>query len=327
MEKNVDIQLFRGVAIVAVVMNHSFTGHMWFDLYGQAFVNFAVPLFLFLSGYLTKIQYEDYSVVIKRRFIKVAIPYIFWSCVCCFFLVDNINVKKVLFCLFTGKACFPYYYIIVYLQFAILLKYINRLASSKLSWIGFIFSPLCLLLLFYIPLFTSVSFNTNISEIIGISILPWFIFFYTGLLIGNGKLKYSLKPGMCFIVLFLSIIFQIVESNWLFNISNGVISGTGGKLTAYITSLITCLFCVSCVNAKVNNYIPRILYKILYILGNCSFGIYLIHILIRDGIRYFGGDLICSEFIEMPIVLTLSTIIVFYSKKYLPSQLNRVLGF
>lgn len=49
--KNTKIQALRAIAIIAVVIIHT-----WGSIYIRPLVNFCVALFIFLSGYLTKIS-------------------------------------------------------------------------------------------------------------------------------------------------------------------------------------------------------------------------------------------------------------------------------
>ena len=52
--KNNTIQIFRALAIIAVVMIHTCPSGEW-QVFCRPFINFSVATFLLLSGYLTKI--------------------------------------------------------------------------------------------------------------------------------------------------------------------------------------------------------------------------------------------------------------------------------
>lgn len=66
--------------------------------------------------------------------------------------------------------------------------------------------------------------------------------------------------------------------------------------------------------------------KILIVMGNCSFGVYLLHILVRDSVRIISYS-IMSPFVEGLIVLIVSTLIVLGSNKLLPSKILNYFGF
>lgn len=323
--KNPVIQIFRGLAIAAVLVNHTFSGSSSFSLYGEAFINFAVALFIFLSGYLTRVHYEDYFTICKKRFKKVGIPYVFWSLICCIVLGINSPIKVALF-LMTGKACFPYYFIITYLQFVCLLYPISKLAVSRYRALGWIISPLYLLVVVYSPIVFGFSFNEVIRYGLGISFLAWFVFFYLGFMLGNKLIEIKIGNNAIVLMLICSIIMQIAEARCLYSIGEIEMCGTQQKLTAYLTSAITCLLCHNLANKEHTVNKSNNLLRFLILLGDCSFGIYLIHILIRDAVRYVIGTQV-SLFILFAVTLIVSYLIVLSSRKYLPNYINQIIGF
>ncbi len=76
--KNVSIQIFRAIAIIAVVMIHTLPSGLS-QVYIRPFINFSVATFLFLSGYLTKSEEQNWSLIFKKRIVRVAAPYIIWT--------------------------------------------------------------------------------------------------------------------------------------------------------------------------------------------------------------------------------------------------------
>lgn len=76
--KSTTIQLFRGVAILGVILSHTCPEGMW-SVACRPLVNICVPLFLFFSGYLTKIENTDWATFFKKRIVRVAIPYLIWT--------------------------------------------------------------------------------------------------------------------------------------------------------------------------------------------------------------------------------------------------------
>lgn len=72
------IQVLRAIAILAVIMIHTCpSGNA--QVIFRPFVNFGVALFLFLSGYLTKMDDRDWIAFYKKRILRVSIPYIVWT--------------------------------------------------------------------------------------------------------------------------------------------------------------------------------------------------------------------------------------------------------
>ena len=76
--RNNMIQIFRALSIIAVVMIHTTPLGAW-QVFCRPFINFSVATFLFLSGYLTKIENDNWYVFCKKRIIRVIIPYIIWT--------------------------------------------------------------------------------------------------------------------------------------------------------------------------------------------------------------------------------------------------------
>ena len=72
---NKKIQILRALAIIGVVMIHTnVSGYP--SAWIRPFINYAVGLFIFCSGYLTKIEIKDLKTFYKKRLIRVIIPYI-----------------------------------------------------------------------------------------------------------------------------------------------------------------------------------------------------------------------------------------------------------
>lgn len=72
--KSNNIQVLRGIAIIAVVFIHN-TPKGLAQVYCRPFLNFSVGLFLFLSGMLSNANNWN----LKKRIVKVAIPYTLWT--------------------------------------------------------------------------------------------------------------------------------------------------------------------------------------------------------------------------------------------------------
>ena len=331
--RNTDIQLFRGLAIIAVVFNHSCSNSTVFSDYGQSLVNFAVPLFIFLSGYLTKLHYDNYFEFCKKRVLRVFIPYVVWSLLYCMCSYDDLQLSRVIMYILTGKACFPFYYIIVYIQFVLFTKWISKFVKSKYSIIGFIVTPLYFLCFRYLPLVAGQSVHPILSELLGISILPWFTFYYLGLYLRN-KLELVGVKSLLFLWLIISISLQLLESVLLKIMGHPEMCGSGSNISSFFTSLCMCFVCVNFINKVYSKRIPAFLSETLVIIGNCSFGIYLIHILIRDSIRFTSQFVQKNEFIPLfieglivLIVLIVSTFMVLGLKKSLPEKINNIIGF
>ena len=84
------VQVFRALAIVAVVMIHTTPLGNW-QVFCRPFINFSVATFLFLSGYLTKISNDNWCAFYKKRIIRVIIPYVIWTVL---YTLASRNIEK-----------------------------------------------------------------------------------------------------------------------------------------------------------------------------------------------------------------------------------------
>ena len=102
--KNQRVQVLRGVAILAVVVIHSSMAPIA-QLFVRPFVNFAVALFIFLSGYLTKTEIANVKAFASKRIMKVLVPYVLWTVI---YAVPS-GFDGFLNNLLTGRSCAAFY--------------------------------------------------------------------------------------------------------------------------------------------------------------------------------------------------------------------------
>ena len=140
--RNYKIQILRALSIIAVVLIHTCPNGISQAIY-RPFINFAVATFLFLSSYLINFNNTNWKLFIKKRIIRVLIPYILWTIIYSLsnFKLYGFSLKILLFNLFTTKSTGTLYYIFVYIQFTLLTPLLKKLSSSKYKWFGFIISP------------------------------------------------------------------------------------------------------------------------------------------------------------------------------------------
>ena len=185
-QESYKIQIFRGLAIIAVVCIHNTPLGMAQVLY-RPFLNFSVAMFLFLSGMLSNAQKWNPL----RRIKKIAIPYVIWTAIYTimagnyhFSELPLLYIKNLL----TGRAAAIMYYVFIYCEFTLLIPLIDRLAKFKYKYFGFVFAPLEIVLVRLIPILMGYQLSQGFAIIVQISCLGWFTYFYLGYLIGNGFL-------------------------------------------------------------------------------------------------------------------------------------------
>lgn len=265
------VQVFRAFAIIAVVMIHT-SAQGYQQVFVRPFINFAVATFLFLSGYLTKIETDNWKHFYIKRIVRVAIPYVIWSV---FYTFASRHPEKLLTNLLAAKAIVPMYFIFVYIQFVILRPLLGKVARSKYRFLGWWVAPLSVIAFKYYWLLTGQEQNHYLKLIWSDACLGWFTYYYLGLVLGNRIIErsYSLKNLMWLYI--VSIVIQMAEGyGWM--LLGETNCGTQVKLSAYLTSSLFLLMVYTIL--RKGEYDIR--NRFLRMLGDYSFGIYLCHIMI-----------------------------------------------
>ena len=145
------IQVFRALSIISVVMIHT-TPLGACQAFCRPFINFSVATFLFLSGYLTKTENDNWFNFCKKRIVRVLIPYVIWTVL---YTLPSIisgqeNPFQIVKNLFTARAAATLYYIFVYIQFVLLTPFLSRLAKSKYRSLGWFVAPVSMIIFKYV---------------------------------------------------------------------------------------------------------------------------------------------------------------------------------
>ncbi|MBE9913115.1 acyltransferase [Paenibacillus donghaensis] len=169
-----EIELLRGLAFLAVALQHSIAHYAAVDGIGPAdglwmtilvlAAKFAVPVFIFITGLVLFYNYDGslrYGSFIGKRFKDILVPYIFWSLI--YFIVNQglghpfwPQFGKWAMMLVTGKNSYHLWYIVMIFQFYLLfplLRYIMRECARRISfrwhaWTLAGFGLVCLMLLY-----------------------------------------------------------------------------------------------------------------------------------------------------------------------------------
>lgn len=303
------IQLLRGLAIILVVLIHN-TPDGITQVYVRPFFNIAVGIFLFLSGILSNAK--NYNP--KKRILKLIIPYIIWTLI--YVLLSNFkNPSKIpmlyLKNLLTAKSSSVMYYVFVYIELTLLIPIIDKLAKSKYKYLGFIITPIEIILFRLLPEMGIYHINSYLSIIVRISCLGWFTFYYLGYLLGNNLLKVKYSNKKLTILLIISIIIQGLEGYWYF--SNGIVNcGTQSKLSSILETSIFCLLAFNFIKSK-----KEYKSKILYLIGNYSFGIFYAHLAVMKVLNYIPYYSRIIFPINALITLVVTILCIYIGKKIL----------
>ncbi|BAY25195.1 hypothetical protein NIES2100_50010 [Calothrix sp. NIES-2100] len=286
--KDLSFQAFRGLAIIAVVaihasgINDETEWNYGFSMIFRQFVNFVVPVFIFISGYFTPIyeftKLSDYLDFYQKRLSRILIPYVVWCALIILFYKHNYqwHWSKIVIDMITGKISGPYYFIILLVQLILLTPLMAASTKSTVKnflWLSL--SPLSLLGLY----FSSLHLNYDIHfPWYALPFTVWVGFYYLGLLANKSNLNIKNRNIRKIILLYIgSIVLAIIEALLLWKIFNLTsFANSQVKASSFLSSFLLILLFLA-VREKINNW-PRV----LIIIGEFSFGIYLFHMPVLD---------------------------------------------
>lgn len=179
----------RGIAIIAVVWIHARSGVEYADwsfdywVVLRQFLNFAVALFLFLSGFLVDpdriARAGEWT---KHRAVRLLLPFIIWSTV--YFAVvawrDGSvgDLLTVVPRLVLGRSAAHLYFIVVLAQLVVLTPLLARALHSRGWWALLLVTPAYFTVRYVV--FATSGGATNIP-MFGYSFAGWLIFYYLGM--------------------------------------------------------------------------------------------------------------------------------------------------
>lgn len=271
-EKIDSIQILRGLAIIAVVIIHSYPECL--GIFLRPFVNFAVAMFVFLSGYLTKVDILDYKKFIFKRIKRVFVPYCIWSVI---YMIpsgfDGFWNKFI-----TGRCCGIFYYIFVYMQLVFLTPLIIKLIKSKYRIFAWFITPFFTILFRYIFVWLGLdTLSSNFKYLF----VAWFIFYYVGILLGNNIITFKSDNRVYVALYVIAIALSICEGLVWRKMGNNDMATTQLRISSIITSMSSICFAYKFIKSE-KNLSKNIIGKVLVLIGNTSFGVYFSHLLIMD---------------------------------------------
>lgn len=275
--KNKRIQAVRGILALAVILVHIMPiEDNVIRIYLRPFCNMAVAGFIFLSGYLTKLEF-DTKKFYRKRLLTVLIPYIVFTV---FYTIlgkykqgiasVGLSLAKNLI---TTQGKMILYYLVVYMQLVLLTPLLARIAeqnSKILNCIIFAIQPLFILCMYLGVI------NGNILKEAPwyMMFFPmWILYYYLGLLIGNSLAKPKVTVKVLIIAVAIGILLQIAEGLiWYQNTTVRDMYFSQVRITSLLENIPILLLITKYIRngvARVRRFICKI--------GDASFGIYLLH--------------------------------------------------
>lgn len=316
----------RGFAILLVIGIHTYTirpfegtGNI-IQITIREVINYAVPLFLAISGYFIGKKrldrHDEYLNFLKKQVPRVYLPAIIWSIpIVLLYIYRGSGIRE---SIAKGLLCDsfgPYYFVVLIIQMYIFHPLIKKMTIDPRVGGGIILSINIFSLYLYNYYFNLEGMPTVMC--VG-PFVYWIIFYYMGVYLSESQRDYSLIiPVVMILVGFIS---QMIETHYLMSIGK---TGVGIKITSWIYSAGVILLLFS---KKVESAIK--LYNKCYLLimnlGLMSFGIYLTHVYFLMVQSFFFN----SKYwvISFVFVAVITTLFVSVLKKILPSKLWRLLG-
>lgn len=327
------------LAIFGVVAIHSSASGLQFSeesinfnftVLWRNILNFAVPMFLAISGYFlakkTIGSSKEYVAFQRKQIPRVYIPLLIWSLV--WFgssvLIYNKSVVHELIKLVTFQSSGPYYFIALIIQYYLLLPVLKKLANNK----GLVFSVLISLVMtctiFYLRFYT----ETNLPLILYAgNFATWLMFFVLGLYLGSKeKMKIPNKYVVALIFAFYAL--SCVESYALISLFHQAGDAvTAVKASSFIYSFFLIIFLF--------NNPDLIKSKLLKQIGVISFGIYLTHMfalaVVSQVLLHLYSPIkditYAYQFLLIGIVMLSCFLCISVFNKVFPVSQSRLLGF
>jgi len=310
MKKINALQDLRGIAILMVVLFHSgstvFGGHNIF-MHGSN----GVLLFFIISGFIISSIHKSDSgvnqliVFFKKRFIRVYLPYI---PVFIFFVIvfnftgkgdwyhhDTINIVKNLFLMQnTWESIHPYswtlvYEVFYYITFGVLVILFNL---SIRSYALIMITPILL-----------SQFQDGLSNDFFVTTSFYNLYFLAGVLISHyyHQIKFKISNGMLFFIGVCFFVFPFIFDEGIF---------------LYISTILFFIFYI----------VKDKSIKILRVVGNASYSIYLIHAIVISVGKYLILDMDILKFILLfSLSMLLGYIYHIYFENTIVHKTNKLL--
>lgn len=319
LQKDDKVQLLRAISIIAVVLLHTCPDGEW-GVYCRPFINFPVAAFLFLSGYLTCIENDNWANFFRKRIFRVIVPYVIWTILYCI-AKKAWSPDELLYNLITARGHKILYFIFIYNQFVLLTPFIGKLAKSCYRWIGWCIAPIAVLIFKYYPALSGLEYSSVINILIGNCCLPWFSFYYLGIILGNGILNRKDSPALLVALYCLTLLLQMAEGYWLYQLGSDLcIRQT--KLSAMLSTTIFLLIAYRYLISKRKMEIN----PILKLIGDYSFGIYCCHMLIKQVLSYFPFYSYLPFVVNSVVIVFFSFLLVYSVDKLLGMPYSKWLG-
>lgn len=324
MQRNLYFDSLRGIAILMVVAIHTFIACEFDNFQSicaismREIFNVAVPLFLAISGFfIGRKKFEsNYQIITfwKKQIPKVYIPTLFWSVPYLTLALYHQQslLKNILVFLLCGYSI--YYFIALIIQCYLLLPFIQKkMLNYAMGGVILSLSLICVAVISY----------TNITRfpliVFAGPVIVWLIFFWIGVFLSRSERNY--KIGWIFVGVLVSFALMLIETKFRHEATGG---GYGIKPSSFIFSFLMILLLLS--KRMEQKYVKdNIINKVLTVVGDYSFPIYLIHCFVITIVFHFVT--ISNWIVRWTIVVAITMLFICLVRKVLPNKCLKIIGF
>ncbi|MFJ5764818.1 acyltransferase [Lysinibacillus sp. NPDC093210] len=325
----------RAIAIIGVLFLHAATPYVVlydkissFDwqtgIVFNALSRWCVPIFLMISGALLLGRKEEsISTFFKKRANKILLPFIAWSIIyyawATYMWNPGYSLKEFLIMFFNDQIYYHLWYfyalIGIYLLAPVFNIFVNHASKQMIGYV------IVLWMLFY-GVFRYFSYIVSNEFTLFFPLSEYIGFFLLGYYLAKFELSKKWRVGI-----YMLGIIGALETIW----STNALTEQQGQFSGYafsysspnVIAMSVALFVF--VKYWVSRKVTRGSYEtsgIVKLIGQTSFGVYLVHAMILDKVRphfFEGNELFVKPLMAIPlqvvIILVLSTIIVWMIQK------------
>lgn len=334
-KKNINIELLRFMATVAVILIHMSMSHyhdaaLMKENAGAWYVNqlyntlsrFCVPVFFIVTAYLC---FNNHS--FKRwdkKIIRLGIPWLAWSCLY-YFIQGGRDIIELLKQTLTANTSFHLWFIPPFIGYIIFLPVITQAFSGEnREKLRFIFiSVFCFTICVPAIIDFLNLYFANINYLRGLAqfglIFPSFLVYA----LAFPYLHKKMTPGWGLLSYFIIILINIIP-NAIVSYKRGIPNETFYVFTSPLIFISSYILFNVIMSLNISE-LPEPLKKFIYNAGECSFGIYLSHWFVfltlnRTGIILHEHTII-DPLVNTVIVFAASFIFIYLLRKIKPARI------
>ena len=304
------LEILRIIACVLVLFNHTINtilprNDMEVFIFNFIFMlsKIAVPIFFMISGYVLLKRDYSYKELYLNKFVRIFIA-VFGCTILISLIRDNFNIISIIKSFFTEPIFIAYWYLYTLLGIYLIVPFLRKMIKNFTEKDFKIFS-LIILIIPGIILFLNVFISINISKFFTDPLFHYSLgYLVVGYWLGNktiNKKQFNISLVVFVISIMLTII--LLQINYINSGNNTLILDNIG----YITTIIPSISAFLIIKHVFENKIPK--NKMLLKISECTFGIYLFHMIILHRVSNLGFIIKAYELNPFLGVFTIVTFI------------------